>query len=254
VRLSGISDSGTAGGSKRPRRLLHLIARRGDSHGFPENTLPALRSALAHGARFIEVDVHVSPEGTPLVVRDELVTRKSSTPIPTLVEVLSLLEGRPEITVFFMLGRASVLRFGHEQVVTQVVRTLKPFRSRCILGSMDLPAVHAARSLAGYPIAWILPTYDHHTRLKYEALQPEYVFCDRHYLPESGQLWRGPWRWAIAEVDTLEDALALAQRGADFVVSRYVKSLGEAMLSHSAATTQSRLEISGSETVVPGSG
>jgi glycerophosphoryl diester phosphodiesterase len=141
-----------------------------------------------------------------------------------------------------MLGRASVLRFGHEQVVTRVARTLRPFRSQCILGSRDLPTVHAARALAGYPIAWIIPTYDSHTRLKYEALQPEYVFCDLRYLPGTGPLWRGPWRWAITEVESLEEALALAQRGADFVVSPRVKSLGEAMLSHSAAITQSRLE------------
>jgi glycerophosphoryl diester phosphodiesterase len=231
VRLSGISDSPTAGDR---RRLLHLIARRGDSHDFPENTLAALRSALALGARFIEIDVHLLADGTPMVVRDEALPRKSGTHIPTLDAVLGLLEGRPEITVFVMLGRASVLRFGHEPAVTRVAQTLKPFRSRCILGSTELPTVHAARSLAHSPIAWILPAYDDHTRLKYEALQPEYVFCDRSYLPESGQLWRGPWRWAITEVESLEVALALAQRGADLVVCRGVKALGAAMLAHNA--------------------
>jgi glycerophosphoryl diester phosphodiesterase len=241
MRLSGIGDSPAAGDS-RSRRLLHLIARRGDSHDFPENTLPALRSALALGARFIEIDVHLPADGTPMVVRDEVLACKDVTDIPTLAAVLGLLEGHPEITLFVMLGRASVLRFGHEQVVTRVARTLRPFRSQCILGSRDLPTVHAARALAGYPIAWIIPTYDSHTRLKYEALQPEYVFCDRRYLPGTGPLWRGPWRWAITEVESLEEALALAQRGADFVVSPRVKSLGEAMLSHSAAITQSRLE------------
>jgi glycerophosphoryl diester phosphodiesterase len=243
VRLSGISDIPTATGeSRRPRRLLHLIARRGDSHGFPENTLPALRSALALGARFIEIDVHLSADGTPLVIRDEMLTHRAVTDIPTLADVLGLLEGHPEITLFVMLGRASVLRFGHEQVVTRVARALRPFRSQCILGSMDLPAAHAARVLAGYPIAWIVPGYDGHIRLKYEALQPEYVFCDRRYLPATGALWRGPWRWAITEVESLEETLALAQRGADFVASPHVKSLGEAMLSHSATITQSRLE------------
>jgi glycerophosphoryl diester phosphodiesterase len=250
-------------------RLLHLVARRGNSFDFPENTLPALRSALALGARFIEIDVHLASDGTPILVRDQELARDNraaltmtaaeieqidaseparfgnrfhGTRIPSLATALGLLEGRPEITVFVMMGRTSVLRFGQEQVVTRVARALKPLRSRCILGSTDLPTVHAARSLAGYPIAWILSGYDNHTRLKYEALQPEYVFCDRAHLAGSGQLWRGPWRWAISEVDSLDDAVSLAERGADFVVSRHVRSLGEAMLSHSAATTQSRLE------------
>ena len=36
-------------------RLLHLVARRGNSTDFPENTPPALRSAISLGARFIEI-------------------------------------------------------------------------------------------------------------------------------------------------------------------------------------------------------
>src|SRR5882762_8946101 len=54
----------------RALRLLHLVARRGNSLDFPENTLPALRSAIALGARFIEVDVHLSADGVPMVVND----------------------------------------------------------------------------------------------------------------------------------------------------------------------------------------
>jgi hypothetical protein len=37
--------------------------------------------------------------------------------IPSLTTALRLLEGRPEITVFVVLGRASVARFGHDQVI-----------------------------------------------------------------------------------------------------------------------------------------
>ncbi len=250
-------------------RLLHLVARRGNSTDFPENTLPALRSAIAIGARFLEIDVHLSSDGTAMVCRDQHLShlaagaltlsaqdlsrldageperfggRYRDTRLVSLATALGLLEGRPEITVFVTIGRSSVLRFGQEQVVTRVARTLKPFRSRCILGSTDLPTVHAARALTGYPIAWALTAYDNHTRLKYEALQPDYIFCDRAYLPEKGALWRGPWRWAVCEVETLETVLALAERGADFVVTRNVRQLSEAMLAHSAATTHSKLE------------
>ena len=153
----------------------------------------------------------------------------------TLATALGLLAGRPEITVFVILGRLSLVRFGHEQVIARVTRTLKPFRSRCILGSSDLAAATAARGMAGCPIAWVLSSYDAHTRLKYEALQPDYMFCDRAFLPERAPLWRGPWRWAIHEVATLDEARSLAERGADFVVTRNVRSLGEAMLAHAAS-------------------
>jgi glycerophosphoryl diester phosphodiesterase len=247
----------------KPVRLLHLVGYRGNSAEFPENTLPALRSAIALGVRFIEIDVHLSADGIPMACNEEelsKVARYSSnmsgaqmtaldvsqphrfgerflgTLIPSLTTALSLLEGRPEITVFVVIGRTSVARFGHEQVIAQVVRALKPFRSRCVLVSKDLATIHTARTWAEYPIGWELPVYDSHTRLKYEALRPEYLFLDRTLLPAGQTLWRGPWRWAVHDVPDLDTTLDLAARGADFVVTRNVRSLGEAMRSHAAAT------------------
>ena len=154
--------------------------------------------------------------------------------IPTLSTALRLLQGRPEITVFVVLGRASVARFGHDQVISQVIRAMQPFRSRCVLLSKDLATIHNARTRAEYPVGWIIPSYDSHTRLKIEAFKPEYIFCDRELVPVGARLWRGPWRWAIAHVADLNTALDLATRGADFVVARNVRSLGEAMRAHAA--------------------
>jgi len=248
----------------RPARFLHLVARGGDAAGQPENTLPAFQSALDLGVRFVEVDVQLASNGVPMAVRGDDVLfdgvllsignltaaeltlvdaseahrfgqRFSGTCIPRLVDVLSLITRRPEATVFVNLCRASLTRFGADQVVAQVVETLKPFRSRCIVVSSDLPAVHRARQMKGLPIGWEIPAYDNHNRLKYEALQPEYIFCDVTLLPAKGVLWRGPWRWAVRASATLNEALDLATRGADFVSTRDSRSLGEAMRSHAAA-------------------
>jgi glycerophosphoryl diester phosphodiesterase len=244
-------------------RLLHLVGYRGNSAEFPENTLPALRSAIALGVRFIELDVHLSADGVPMVCDEHELARVMGdddsemsgaqmsaldvsqtnrfgerflgTLIPSLTTALRLLEGRPEITIFVVIGRASVARFGHDQVISQVVRALKPFRSRCVLVSKDLATIHTARTWAEYPVGWVIPAYDAHTRLKYEAFKPEYLFCDRALLPARGPLWRGPWRWAVSEVSDLNTALDLANRGADFVVTRNVRPLGDAMRAHAAA-------------------
>jgi glycerophosphoryl diester phosphodiesterase len=83
----------------------------------------------------------------------------------------------------------------------------------------------------------VLPAYDNHTRLKYEALHPDYLFCDRAFLPAEGALWRGPWRWVIYEVDTLETVLDLGARGAQFVGTKEVRALGDALRTHAAAET-----------------
>ncbi len=249
----------------KPARFLHLVAHRGDASGHPENTLPAFQSALDLGVRFIDLDVQIAANGVPVVVRNhEIIAgndlksvaeltaaelaqvdvseparfgdRFKGTCIPRLVDALSLLTKRPETTVFVTLGRASLAHFGHDQAVAQVTETLKPFRSRCIVVCADLPAVHRARQVAGSQIGWILPACDNHTRLKYEALQPEYVFCDRQLLPLTGAVWRGPWRWVVRDVPTLDVALDLAARGADFVATTNVRELSEAMRSHASQT------------------
>jgi glycerophosphoryl diester phosphodiesterase len=254
----------------KPARFLHLVAQRGDATGHPENTLPAFQSALDLGVRFIEVDVQLAANGVPVAVREpllmgpdggirtvsdltaaELTQVDASEPerfgdqfrgtcIPRLVDVLSLLTKRPETTVFVTIGNASVVRFGHDQVVVQLLEALKPFRARCIVVSADLPAVHRARQTAGFPIGWAIPSFDNHTRIKYEALQPEFLFCERGLLPQSYQLWRGPWRWVVRDVPALDIALDLAAHGADFVATADARALGEAMRAHAATSTPPR--------------
>ena len=56
--------------------------------------------------------------------------------------------------------------------------------------SFDLAAVYRARQLGRLAVGWVLSDYDAHARLKYEAVQPEFLFCDNDKLPPHGPLWR----------------------------------------------------------------
>jgi glycerophosphoryl diester phosphodiesterase len=261
--------STTAHGNSRltQDRLIHLIAHRGDARDYPENTLPAFAAALTQGLRFLELDVHLSADGVPMVIHDHYLKRTTGLPgtvfehradevarmeaaerprfgerfqgtcIPRLTDVLALLDGRPEVTLFVEIKRASLVQFGHDQVVARVIDTLRPWRTQCVVISFDLAAVHRARVLGGVPIGWVLPEYDEHNRLKYEALQPEFLFCDVGKLPPRTRLWRGPWRWAIYEIETLADALALAARGADYIETMAVHAMSEALRALRSAAT-----------------
>jgi len=241
-------------------RLIHLVAHRGNARDFPENTIPAFTSALDLGLRFLELDVHISADGVPMVIHDHDLIRTTGrsgtvfdlrsrelaqidageparfgdrfrgTCIPRLTDVLTLLERRPEVTVFVEIKRASLIRFGHDQVVARVVNALEPARTQCVVISFDLAAVHRVRQTGGVAIGWVLSDYDAHTRLKYEALQPEYLFVDHELLPAGGSaLWRGPWRWAVYEVETLALAQALAARGADYIETMAVREMSAAL-------------------------
>jgi glycerophosphoryl diester phosphodiesterase len=246
-------------------RLVHLIAHRGNARDFPENTLPALQSAVELGVRFIEFDVQLSADEVPVVIHDHELKRTTGLPgnvfdhsarelaaieaseparfasrfagvhIPLLGDVVDFLAGRREITAFVELKRASLRRFGPEVVVPRVLDVLKPVRSRCVVISFDLPAVNMARQHGGSAIGWVLSEYDGHSRLKFEALKPDFLFCDHEKLPRDGsRLWRGPWRWAIYEVATIELALSLAERGVDFIETMAVAPMIEAFRNSAA--------------------
>ena len=240
-------------------RLILLVAHRGNAAEFPENTLPALISALELGVRFLELDVQLSRDGVPVVIHDHLLLRTtglpgsvfdhdaaelahidaaeaqrfgerfSGTKLPLLREVMNLLHGRPDITLFIEIKRASLAEFGHDHVVSQVLAVIKPWRTQCVVISFDLAAIHRARRLGDAPIGWVLSDYDDHSRLKYEVLQPQFLFCDHEKLPPAGRLWHGPWRWVIYEVANLPLALQLAELGADYVETMAVRAMSAAL-------------------------
>ena len=240
-------------------RLIHLVAHRGNAAEFPENSLPAFESALALGVRFLELDVQLSRDGEPFVIHDHLLARTTGQPgsvfdldaaelaslhacepqrfgeqfrdtrLPRLTDVLQLLDGRPEVTLFVELKRASLNQHGHDLVASKVLEALRPWRTQCVLISFDLAAVHRARELGAPQIGWVLSEYDEHTRFKCAALQPEFLFCNHEKLPATGRLWAGPWRWAIYEVASLPLAHALAARGAGFLETMQVRAMSAAL-------------------------
>jgi glycerophosphoryl diester phosphodiesterase len=260
-------SSATTPQRMKPQRLLHLVARRGNSAEFPENTLPALQSAIDLGARFVELDVQLSADGVPMVIHDQDLVRTSGltgsvldmaaatleqidvhepqrlgkrflgTCIPRLTAALTAIEERREVTVFIGIGRASLVRFGHDRVVGTVLQSVRPFKSRCVIVSFDFPAVHRARASGGCQIGWKLSAFDNHTRLKYEALKPDFLFCDRELIPPNESLWRGPWRWVVHDVGEIESALALGDRGADFIGTCQVRAMSLAMRAHTISNS-----------------
>lgn len=97
-----------------------VYAHRGVSAGFPENTLPAFARALELEVEGIELDVHLSADGVPVVIHDETVDRTTDgsgsvanltaaqlaeldagngEPVPTLAQVLDLVAGHLHVDI-----------------------------------------------------------------------------------------------------------------------------------------------------------
>ncbi len=78
----------------RPASLLWPplnIGHRGAAGDAPENTLPAFELALRQGADGIELDVHLSADGVPVVIHDSRLERTTSGIGPVSQEVLASL-------------------------------------------------------------------------------------------------------------------------------------------------------------------
>jgi glycerophosphoryl diester phosphodiesterase len=142
-----------------------LIAHRGAPRERPENTLPAFLRALELGAEGIELDVHATADGVVVVHHDPV---PRATPpsralagrridaltfdelqgfsvrgialIPTLAEVLAVVQGRAEIFV-------EIKGSGIERAVLEVIRG-SPAPERCAVHGFDHAAVRRARQLA----------------------------------------------------------------------------------------------------------
>jgi len=239
--------------------LPDLIAQRGNADEYPENTLPALRSALDLGARHVAIDVQLSADRQPILLNDSNLKRMTglagsalemrwaqlaevtvSEPerfqqkytdigVPTLAQAVSLIATHPTVTAFVEIKRASLRVLGADVVVRKICEVLKPIVRQCVLVSRDLTAVHYARQISSYRIGWLLSEYSSLSALKSEALVPDYLLCDQELLTDStAQLWRGPWRWVILNVSSREAAVQLARRGARLVATTsYRKMLRE---------------------------
>ena len=100
--------------------MANVYAHRGASIEFPENTLPAFNRAVELGAYGIELDVHLSRDGFPVVIHDDTVDRTTNgtgavadldlaelrsldagngAGIPTLSEVLDLVEAHLHVDI-----------------------------------------------------------------------------------------------------------------------------------------------------------
>lgn len=225
-----------------------LVAHRGNAADFPENTLPALRSALEAGIPWVEIDVQLSADRVPFVLHDARLERTTDsrgdlrrlaaadlarvdagepgrfgeafrgTPLPRLADFAALLSRHPAAGAFVELKRASLTHHGRPDCLEQVFGVLGGLRPRCVILSFDAEAVALARQHSPGPVGWVIERFDPPSLAQLEALRPDFVFYDHLKVPAGlDALPGGPWRWAAYEVEDAAIALEESRRGAALV-------------------------------------
>jgi len=221
-----------------------LIAHRGEPESWPENSLTGYAAVLEAGARYIETDVQITADGIPVLSHDpstlKITGRDFPIPETAYAEIRDLPAGWPEgfgerfsalriarldafaellgrypgAVAFVEIKQATIEARGAGAAVDLALETLAGVLSQCVLISFDFDALTHARTCAGLPVGWVLPDWNDSNRRRAEALQPEYLFCNRKRLPPAdAPLWPGAWRWAVYTLDTAEEVLAYGRRG-----------------------------------------
>ena len=223
------------------------MAHRGWPSRYPENSLSGVRAALELGARMVEFDVQLTADGVPVVIHDEglgrtagrdgsildlLVSalpgidvseavrfgdRHTDTPLPTLSDMLALVDEYPEATAFIELKRASMRRFGREAMVTTVMREVGRHKRRVVISS-DPGMVAQARPAGAMRIGWVTKSLDRQHERQARELMPEFVFCRADRVPPGDRpFWTGSWRWVVYGVNERALAHEFLARGADII-------------------------------------
>jgi glycerophosphoryl diester phosphodiesterase len=152
-----------------------VVAHRGSSAAYPENTLPAFEAAVEEGADVVELDVRLTADGVPVVLHDLDVStttdgrgvvhemtlaevkrldasrgRGPRTEVPTLREALEALNGRVgvDIEVKNLPGEPSF--DSREAAAERVVALLEEvgFRGAVLVSSFNRATVDRVRQLA----------------------------------------------------------------------------------------------------------
>ena len=228
----------------------HLVAHRGYSLRYPENTILALQKAVDCGARFIELDVQMTGDLIPIILHDEalerttggsgLVMEKSwdelsdisageterlgdsfrDEPLPRLLELVTLLERHPEVTAFVELKEESLKRFGVGPFVKKVLEVLSPVLGQTVIISFLIDALIESRRLGKLEVGWVLTCFDEKSRGLADEMRPDFLICNFNKV--CGELWQGEWSWFLYEIRDPASALQWFEKGVEYIETMHI--------------------------------
>ncbi len=230
-------------------RIPDVVAHRGHQRSFPENTLAAIGSALDCGAHAVEIDVHLTADGVPILLHDETLDRVCGVrglvhrhtlsqlrglrasersrlgdrfpdeSLATLRAGVELIDRHPDAMLFVELKKSAERAFSAPAVVERVLPALEPVRERCAVISFSPRMLREVRRRSDLAVGPVVRRWSRRTivdRLDDGGRTP-YLLCDLRGVPETGSLAIDDTRVVVYEVPDAALARTLGARGVDMV-------------------------------------
>ena len=196
-----------------------LIAHRGFSLRYPENTILSIEQAFIAGACYVECDVQLTLDGVPVLLHDSDLQRTTdqsgnvnelnleqlsnasahfpskfdknfaNEPVPTLMQLVELMTRWPQCHVFVEIKRATIRRFGREFVLQKVVDVVKAIAHQVILISFDYETMQLARKNEAFQTGWVIEEWNSNNLELAKQLQPDYMFVDYECIPQQLEMF-----------------------------------------------------------------
>ena len=236
-----------------------LVAHRGYTAHYPENSLLAIEAAVNAGTEYIEFDVMMSADGIPVLFHDRDLSRLCGKPgsihdyslaelktfslsdfgrfgyrfvnnrITTLAEAVDYLDSQPAITIFVEIKRQALQHHDGSMLLDRVLRELKPISQRSVIISYDIEALLALRRLSSLPVGAVFDNWRERKQISIKKLAPEYLFTNINQLPRFGKLKHSSAQLAVYECTDPQQARKVHARGIDFVETFAIGEMLRAM-------------------------
>jgi len=235
----------TEEGARRERAGVNCIAHRGFAGTFAENTLLAVRRALAEGADGIEIDVRRCGSGEPVVIHDATVDRVTdrsgavsalSRSALTDCSVLDTGEGVPTLEAVCECLPADVrlhVELKEPGVAADAVSVADSYPFDLQVSSFEPEALQAVAAVSDAPLAYLFGTdssipfvsrfrtgpdsaLSTARNLGCDAVHPHWKHCSQAFVERAHEAGFAVNAWTVQSSET---AQALAAAGVDGLIA-----------------------------------
>jgi len=233
-----------------------LIAHRGYSGKYPENTLLAYQAAYACGARWFECDIQLTADLEPIVHHDQSLLRMTGKDMDIrsvnikdlnsysayyperfdtqfignrlchLSDLASWLQLDKSNQLFVEVKQHSIDKFGLDTCIDKVQQAIVTCETQCIIISFNADIVELAKSKYGLNNGWVIPEWSEKVKLRADQMQPDYLFSSKRIMPDnSTDWWEGQWHWANYNVDDASEVATWVNKGLQFIETNEIGDL-----------------------------
>lgn len=235
-------------------KIPRLVAHRGYSAAYPENTLISMHAAVAADACCIEFDVQMCSDGNFVVMHDDRLLRtcgvdhsvfdttlaecmqvsaneaarfgkrRASEPVPSLRQMLDFIRAHPALTAYVEIKEESLNYFNVDRVMQSLLAEVSAYATQCVIISFSAAAIRYAKQHSQLRTGWVLHRYDstHHEHAV--DLRPNYLICNQRKI-DMPEPWPGDWQWMLYGVEHAQLALDWGARGVSYIATDHIAEL-----------------------------